>query len=200
MKCPFCGALIQSADVRCPSCGNTIPQLSVASGGQERLSSELSAHSTELEELLRYTPSAARKVVEFALLIVFGLPFTGFAILFIVLARRHGAPLIFRLFPLIFVLVGLVMIAGGLRGLVRLLTSPLIRLSAVILGKREERSTGGETTSTTYYLTMKTDDGREKEYCVPGGLFSRCERGDAGVVYMKGGCLLDFKSVRPGVS
>ncbi len=200
MKCPFCGALIQSADVRCPSCGNTIPQLSVASGAQEPLSPELSAQSAELEELLRHTPSAARKVVEFALMTLFGLPFTGFAIFFIVSSRRSGAPLIFQLFPLIFVLVGLVMIAGGLRGLVRLLTSPLIRLPAVILGKREERSRSAETTSTTYYLTIKTDDGREKEYHVPGRLFSKCERGDAGIAYTKGGCLLDFKSVRPGAS
>lgn len=196
MNCPSCGAIVEPAEVRCAQCGRTISQLGVASAGQEPLSPELSPHAAELEELLRHTPSAAPKLVQFVLTIVLGVAFTGFAIFFIVSSRRSGAPVIFQVFPVIFVLVGMAMVAGGLRVLVRLTTSPLLRLPGVVLGKREERSRASESSSTTYYLTIKSDDGREKEYPVSGRLFSKHERGDVGVAYLKGGCLLDFKSLQ----
>jgi hypothetical protein len=197
MECPGCGAQISPDDVRCRYCGSTIPQSAVASVTRRADPTELLKQSKDLEELLRYTPSGAAMSAGMVIMTVFGLIFTSFAVFFITTASRSGAPTIFRLFPFIFVLVGLGIMATGIRGLVKLSTSPLQRVPAVVAGKRQEYSSSSEGSgSTTYYLSIETEDGERKEHRVRGRLHGEVERGDAGVAYLKGGYLIDFKRVR----
>jgi hypothetical protein len=196
MNCPSCGARLMSGENECPYCGSPVEQ--------PRASSPETSHdfgpllkSRDLQELLMYTPSSVRARAGQAFLMIFGLVFTSFAIFFIVMAKRSGAPLIFRLFPMIFVLVGAGMLIGGLRGLVKLATSPLERLPAVIVGKRQQYDTDSRGSgSTSYYVTIQTEDGERKEHLVQGRLYGEVQRGDAGVAYLKGGFLLDFRPVR----
>ncbi len=196
MNCPSCGARMMSGEKECPYCGNSIEQ---AGDLSPELSHDLRAlaRSSELQGLLTYTPSSVRARAGQAILMVFGLVFTSFAVFFIVMAKRSGAPLIFRLFPMIFVLVGAAMVIGGLRGLVKLASSPLERLPAVIVGKRQHYSSNSKGSgSTSYYVTIQTEDGERKEHLVQGRLYGEVERGDVGVAYLKGGFLLDFRRVR----
>jgi hypothetical protein len=197
MQCPGCGAQISADDVRCRYCGSTIPQSAVASAARQVDLTELLKQSKDLEELLRYTPSGAAMSAGMVIMTVFGLIFTSVAIFFIVAASRGGAPTIFRVFPFIFVLVGLGIVVTGIRGAVKLSTSPLERVPAVVAGKRQEYSSSSEGSgSTTYYLSIETEDKQRKEHRVRGRLYGEVERGDAGVAYLKGGYLIDFKRVR----
>lgn len=197
MNCPFCGKAVWLEDVRCPYCRNVIPRSEASAATEHADASRLPRQSKELEELLRYTPAAAGTGVGLIILTVFGLVFTSFAIFFIVTSKAGGAPFFFRLFPLIFVLVGVGMTAAGLAGLMKLTGSPLERLPAVVVGKRQNYSSNREGSGTTsYYLTIETEDGQRKEHSVRGSLYGQVERGDAGVAYIKGGYLLDFRRVR----
>jgi len=196
MNCPSCGGRVEASELRCRYCGKLIPQSSAAEKRTD--ASQLPGQTEELEKLLRYTPSATGVGAGHVFITIFGLIFTSFAVFFIVTARRHGAPVIFQVFPLIFVLVGLAMVGGGVRGLVRLATSPLHRLPARVIGKRQEDSSttpAKGARSTTYYVTIETEDGQRKEHSVRGSLYGQLERGDAGVAYMKGGFLIDFRPV-----
>jgi len=196
MDCPACGAQIGPQDVRCRYCGNTIPQSAVGPPARQDQPLELLKQSKELEELLRYTPSAIGRGAGMALMVVFGLVFASFAIFFMVTSKKVNAPGFLRLFPLIFVLVGLGIVGAGLRGLVKLVTSPLQRIPAAVVGKRQHYSSGSRNSgSTSYYVTIRTEDGHRKEHRVRGMLFGELDRGDAGVAYIKGGYLIDF---RPG--
>jgi hypothetical protein len=197
MNCPSCGKAIRPEESVCPYCGSTIRQPAGTPAPEEINVSELRRHSRELEELLGYTPSAVRTGARLVILSVFGFVFTAFAIFFIVVSKGEGAPRVFRLFPLIFVLVGVVMMGGGIRGLVKLTTSPLERLPAAVVGKRQHYSSSSQGSGTTsYYLTIETEDGQRKEHSVRGRLYGQVERGDAGVAYLRGGYLLDFRRVR----
>jgi hypothetical protein len=130
-------------------------------------------------------------------MVVFGLVFTSVAAFFIFIASRMGAPLLFRLFPVIFLIVGIGIVMGGISGLARLTGSPLERLPSVVVGKRQHYDTDSEGSgSTTYYITLQAEDGNRKEHLVPGKLYGQLERGDTGVAYLKGGFLLDFRRVR----
>jgi hypothetical protein len=196
MDCPSCGARLITGEKECPYCGNPVEG---ARRSSQKPSHDFSAlrKSRELQELLVFTPSALRARAGQTFVTIFGLVFTSFAVFFIVMAKRMGAPGIFRFFPMIFVLVGVAMLVGGLRGLVRLAASPLERLPAVIVGKRQHYDRDSEGSgSTTYYVTIQTEDGERKEHLVEGRLYGEVDEGDAGVAYFKGGFLLDFKRVR----
>jgi hypothetical protein len=196
MDCPSCGARIIAGETECPYCRRRVQQ-SDSTPPERAKNPILSAHSRELEELLRYTPSSTVAGAGQVALVVFGSVFTAFALFFIVTSRRGGAPLFFQLFPIIFLLVGLAMVGGGIRGLVKLSTSPLERLPSVVAGKRQEYSSSSRGSgSTSYYVTIETEDGQRKEHPVRGRLYGEVQRGDVGVAYVKGGFLLDFKRVR----
>jgi hypothetical protein len=196
MNCPSCGATINTGRMECPYCGSSVQQPEIAPSEQPR-NYRLPAQGRELEELLRYTPSSMGVGVSRVVMTVFGVVFTAFAIFFITLSKRGGAPGFFQLFPLIFVFVGLLMVIAGLRGIVKLAASPLERLPAVVIGKREHYSSNSDGSgSTSYHVTIEVEGGERKEHQVRGALYSSVERGDAGVAYLKGGFLLDFRRVR----
>ena len=77
MNCPSCGASIDSGQIRCPHCGNTIPQLTVALGGQEVSPSE-GPGIEEVKKLLGRSPRPVEKVVESLVMTAGGLVFAGF--------------------------------------------------------------------------------------------------------------------------
>lgn len=196
MNCPYCGKAIRPEALRCPYCGKTLPQPAATSAGQQRSPVELLRQNRELDELLRYTPSSAGTGVGLIVMSVFGLVFASFAIFFIFIAKRSGAPPIFRFFPVIFVLVGVAMVGAGIRGLIKLATSPLERIPGIVVGKRHEYSSSSRGSgSTRYYVTIEAEDDQRKEHSVRGRVFGELQRGDTGVAYVKGGYLLDFKRV-----
>jgi hypothetical protein len=130
------------------------------------------------------------------MMLVFGLMLLGLIVFFFVLnAKRRDAAPIFQIFFAIFGLAGLAMAFGGVRGLLRLTRSPLLRLPAVVAGKREKVTTSKYSDPVIYFLTIKTEDGRTKEHTVSESVFQEVREGDAGIAYLKGGYLLDFKLV-----
>lgn len=200
MECRSCGARLLSGEDKCPYCGTHVAG---ERGPAER--SEFEFHvpkdSTELRDLLNYIPSSLPARTGQVVMIVFGLVFASFAVFFIVMASRMGAPLVFRLFPVIFLIVGIGIVMGGISGLARLTGSPLERLPSVVVGKRQDYDTDSKGSgSTTYYITLQTEDGNRKEHLVPGKLYGELGRGDTGVAYLRGGFLLDFRRLHAPVS
>jgi hypothetical protein len=87
---------------------------------------------------------------------------------------------------------GLVFVAGGIamtRGLVALRDAPVERIIAVVIKDRTDVSANnystGTSTSTTYYTTLQTRDGRRTEYRTAGALAGRLVVDDIGVAYVK---------------
>lgn len=176
MNCPFCAKEMPVGETECPHCGGSVTTPDAPS-----------PKTPHLDELLRFSPSPLWMGCGMALLTVFGLLLTGVALFLILTARREREPLGVQLLLLIFVVAGLGAVVAGFRGLAKLATSPLQRLPAVVVGKREDDS--------TQYLTIETADGRKKEHSVPWKIYSELEGGDTGVAYLKGDYLLDFKPV-----
>ncbi len=130
-------------------------------------------------------------------MLIFGLVFAGLAVFFFIVSGKRGdAPLLFQGFAVIFGLGGLALAVGGAVGLMRLTRSPLERVPAVVLGKRDKPAPRSSGETTIYFLQIRTDDGRSKEHTVNQGTYESVHEGDTGIAYLKGGYLLDFKSVR----
>jgi len=89
---------------------------------------------------------------------------------------------------LIFVAGGLAFVIGGWRtsrGLIALRDAPIQRMIAVIVKERTDVSGGENSTSTSYYATLQTEDGRRIEYKVSGALAGRVVVDDIGIAYVK---------------
>ena len=196
MECRSCGARLLSGETECPRCGARVDGESGIAGPPE-FEFRIPRESRELQNLLNYTPSSLPARSGQIFTTVFGLVFTLIAVFFILIAGRMGAPLLFRIFPVIFVIVGVGVIMHGVSGLARLTRGPLERLPAVVVGKRQHYDAdSGGSGSTTYYVTLQTENGDRKEHLLPGKLYGQLERGDTGVAYLKGGFLLDFRHLR----
>ena len=196
MECHSCGARLISGEKECPRCGKSVDG---GAGGAEtpELEFRIPAESSELRRLLDYTPSSLGARSRQIVVTIFGLVFTLFAVFFIFVASLMGAPLLFKIFPVIFLIVGVGVVMQGVSGLARLTRGPLERLPAVVAGKRQHYDTDSEGSgSTTYYVTLQTENGDRKEHLLPGKLYGQLERGDTGVAYLKGGFLLDFRRLR----
>lgn len=201
MECRSCGARLLSGEDNCPYCGTPVDD-ERARAGLPGFEFRVPKDSTELRELLNHIPSSLPARTGQVVMIVFGLVFASFAAFFIVMASRMGAPVLFRIFPVIFLIVGIGIVMGGISGLARLTGSPLERMPSVVVGKRQDYDTDSKGSgSTSYYITLQTEDGSRKEHLVPGKLYGQLERGDTGVAYLKGGFLLDFRRLHaPGSS
>jgi len=163
---------------------------------QDVTPSRLPSQSEELEELLRHKPSATGVGGRLVMMLIFGLMLVGLIVFFFIVSTIRGdAPPIFQILFAMFGLGGLAMVVGGIRGLVKLSRSPLLRLPAVVVGKRHKTS-GGRYSQEVCLLTIQTEDGNTREHAVSDTLFAEVEEGDTGVAYLKGGFLLDFKRVR----
>ena len=199
MNCPWCGAPVQDVNLRCSHCGGAIPR---PGPGEQELKGVTGtpAEAEEMEKLLRYSPSAVGPGVRLVMMVFFGVLFAGLTVFCFVVKPKGGPPpLFFKIFISVVGLGGVAMIMGGIRGLTKLSTSPLHRLPAVVVGKREKTSTSKYSDPVIYFLTIKTDDGLTKEHKVGENIYNEVDMGDTGVAYLKGGYLLDFKPVRlPG--
>jgi len=201
MECHSCGARLISGEKECPRCGARVDGEGGIAGPPE-FEFRIPKESRELRDLLNHTPSSIPARSGQIFTTVFGLVFTLFAVFFIFIASLMGAPLLFKVFPVIFVIVGVGVVMQGVSGLAKLTRGPLERLPAVVVGKRQHYDTDSEGSgSTTYYVNLQTENGNRKEHLVPGKLYGQLERGDTGVAYLKGGFLLDFRRLRlPGSS
>jgi hypothetical protein len=195
MNCPFCGKAIQTAEATCPHCGNSVAQSSsVSAQGPTRPGQH--SQDRELEELLRHTPSVVGAGARLVAMFVFGLVLVGLVVFFFIMsAKRRDAPPIFQVFFVIVGLGGLAMVVGAVRGFAKLSRSPLLRVPAAVVAKRQ-KSSGGRYSQEVCLLTVQTEDGPRKEYPVSDTLFGEVEEGDTGVAYFKGGYLLDFRRLR----
>ena len=191
MNCPFCGKMITPAERECASCGSTMAQPAESAPSERGHACQTPPQTRELEELLRYTPSAFDRNYTLLGLAVGGLILTSLAVFLIVRLAAEGERLSVWLLPIILLSVGVLMVAAGAPGLVKLATSPLDRTLAVVVRKRR-----GFPPGTLYFLRVRTDEGETKEYRVGKRLFREFEKGVTGIAYTKGGYLLDFKPVR----
>ena len=108
-----------------------------------------------------------------------------FLLIVITLLGSFGAPLIVWA---IFIAGGLVFVFGGWRtsrGLIALRDAPIQRMIVVIVKERTDVSGGENSTSTSYYATLQTEDGKRIEYKVSGALAGRIVLDDIGIAYVK---------------
>jgi hypothetical protein len=193
MECPSCGIRLMSGERECPSCGTRLEGEGGLAGPPES-EFRIAKESKEFRDLLNYLPSSVPRIAQQVSKTTFGLVFIFIAVFVILFTRDMDGDLRFWLAAVFFAIVGVGYVLVGVSGLAGLTSRPLERLLAVVVWKSEEYDTGSG--STSYYVTLQTENGNRKEHLVPGKLYSQLERGDTGVAYLKGGFLLDFRRLR----
>ena len=185
MHCPFCRKAIRLSDKDCPYCGNPIPS---ESDLEDLKPSEWLEQIMQVKEHLSYKPSPVMACIGLIALSTVGFLLMVFCTWFI-----PGELIIFKIVLIIFALLGVMMVVGGVWGLVKVATSRFARVPALVVGMREHHLSDDDS-SVSYYLTIKTEDGQTKEHAVRRKLFAKLKTGDVGVAYFKG-YLMDFKPV-----
>lgn len=124
---------------------------------------------------------------------------SAFGVVFLLVAitilAAMGAPLIIWV---VFLAGGIAFVVGGVRtsrGLIALRDAPIRRVIAVIVKERTDVSGGENSTSTSYYATLQTEDGQRVEYKLSGALAGRIVVDDIGVAYVKE-TIVDFGFTR----
>ncbi len=186
MNCPFCGKAIRPGERECPYCATPLPDPSVAAGV---VPSEWLEQVRQVRESLRHRPSPLVTSLGLIGVLLAGLATAYFCALFI-----PGEPIVLKFLLLFFALVGGLMVVGGVWGLWKVTLSQLERVPAIVVAKREQHLPD-ENLATSYYLTLKTEDGQTKEYLVRQKLFRQLNAGDVGIAYFRG-YLMDFRRVQ----
>lgn len=148
-------------------------------------------------ELLKVKPSSSRIYGRLGCGVLFGIIFAGgpLFINYILIDPVGGQPWYFRLILSLFTLLGVGMIIYGIYRLIKLSTTKLRRLPALIVDKRTSVSGGGQSSSarTTYYVTVELDDGERQELESAGKLYGKITKDDVGAAYIRERFLLDFR-------
>jgi len=215
MKCAGCGAENMAAAVVCEFCGSALE--TSADNGQQAALARVKASAVyaarnspqRLAQLPRH--SAVHKAAIYGFFVVFigsalfvfvmALGITGvFGLVAGSGARGPGAA--FSLVALCMGVVPLLLVALGVWAFWHTAhkmqtreRAPVDALAAIVLDKRMYISGGGDGSraSTEYYVTCATEDGQRCEYQVwDGALYGKLAAGDAGVVFLRAACALDF--------
>ena len=201
-KCPNCGALPSSGDLRfCGYCGTELPQPQVSTaslrgplGDVELRFQALDGHA-EVPEILTYQPRTGSATASMMGQAIFGLLFTGVAFIMTIGFAAIAGPL--AIVPLMMVVVGAVITISGFNRALTYKRSPLERMRAAVVDERIKVSGGGENSRarTTYYATLQFPDGDRREYEVGEDIASDVVPGDIGIAFVKGVALVDFRRV-----
>jgi hypothetical protein len=205
--CPTCNASLTAASARfCAYCGTALPQpeRSAALAGEERTQARFAAlrEHPRLARLMRRSPSAASATAGYGCQAAFGVLFTAVAAMIGLTLLGSGfgggSPKVVLLVPLLFVGVGVFVVAAGARRAQQLATAPTRRLPVRIADERVEVAGGGNDSRarTTYYVTVEDEHGRRTEYAAAADVAAAAAPDDMGIAYVKAFLLLDFQRVR----
>lgn len=107
-------------------------------------------------------------------------------------------PLVMAVVPLGFIGLGVFMFINVRKKMSSIETDPVRAMPVVVVDKRLSVSGGSGDSSarTQYYVTCETEAGSRDEYQVwDGKTYGRMAAGDAGILYVRAGCGLDFDRV-----
>jgi hypothetical protein len=206
--CETCGARASRIDQTfCAYCGGELPRLvrgepdAVSTGGGEAPHANLEQRFAALQAHPDYAaaqshePSAAREVTAHVGGAIFGVVFTIVALVIFGGSGAAGAPLAMRLVPLLFAVFGVAMVVKSLSQGARLAKAPLVREPRVVVDKRTHVRGTGESTRTTYFVTLEGTDARRVEARVPAALYGQVRSGDMGVSFRRGDRVIDFERI-----
>ncbi|MCE9638251.1 MAG: DUF2500 family protein [Planctomycetes bacterium] len=207
-ECPSCGARPDVSDgaLRCAFCGTPFRPAAPVALPATPSSSEVRSDrlrrvraSPQYEQLSREVPSAAEFRNSLVAQGVFGAFFAGFAVFFMAVAlggmRGAGAFVLpFVLVPGLFLVIGGTLVVKSVQSVRKLAEAPLRTKSAIVIGKREQRS-GKRNRTLTCYVTLETEEGRRVELKVPDRVYGLTAFDDAGIAWMKDEFLLDFRPI-----
>ncbi len=198
--CPDCGAVPKTLDARfCEFCGTERPRpeasTAVVVGPHGDLPARFAAlqRHAEQPELMQHTPDASKALTKPGCALAGMVPFAVVSGIMTV-AFLNTAPGPLAIVPGAMFLFGIAMVIKQMRYMKRVNSAPLERLPSLVVGERTE-VTGGEHATTTYYLTLQTEDGARRELKVDGATVGRLGQGDLGLAYLKHDLLLDFVRV-----
>jgi hypothetical protein len=194
MNCPACGASIQAGEVECSTCGETVALLDVIPSSDQLAKLGVLRELDDRDGFLRHPPAGSSWASASVAKATIGLIITIMAIVTVFLFSFLGS---FLQIVLAFfcALGGTGLIVGGLSCLAQLAESPLERLSTVVMGKIESptRIPGVH----SHHLALLTSTQGKRAVRARGALIKELGKGDAGIAYVKGGFLLDFKRMFP---
>lgn len=202
VRCPVCHAPIPfPRPAACAYCGTALPSDDgerPAAPEADLTEARLAAvrHSPEFPHLLTHTPAAGGLSAGVIVVVCFGVVFVGACIVMATFAASF-APLPFVLMPLAMGLFAVVAFATAVRKGMRRVRAPWKRVPAVVIDERTAMSGGGESSSvrTTYYALLELEDGQRLEVETPAAVAGKIAAGDAGVAYLRGDYLADFRRV-----
>jgi hypothetical protein len=194
VRCSQCGAPFRAAEERfCTYCGTQRPTPAppppTAAPDHSARFAAARAHAS-LRELMGRAPSTAGHTLG-------GLFTMGCLVLFcvvagtLVLGFNHAGAGLFAVVPCFIFGVGLFLLVTFGARMARFHGSELERKLVRVLDERTDHS-GGENSTTTYYVTLEGEDRRRSELRLEGSLAGKLTRDDIGLAYVKGDVLLDF--------
>lgn len=218
MKCSGCGAENLAGAAICEFCGSALPTVAddrpLASFTRVKASKAYAARSSpqRLARLPSYT--AVHKVATYGFFFMFiGVGLFIFVMTLVMAgmfgvvgrAMGRGPGTAFSLVPLCMAVVPALLVACGVwafwktSGKMRTHErAPVQSLAVIVVDKRTHVSGGGDDSraSTAYYVTSETEDGQRREYQVwDGEVYGKMAAGEAGVLFLRAGCALDFDRV-----
>lgn len=218
MKCPSCGADISADAASCMYCNSSVP----TSEARDRRTtfarlkaSEAFAGSGSPERIARLPKLGA---MQRAFLYVFFTMFIGGAVFMCIVALGiagvagamggaagggRGAaisivPLLFAIFPLGFIVIGVMMFRVAKGKMDKFESDPVRSIAVVVVDKRTEVSggSGKSAAATHHFVTCETEDGSREEYRVwDGAMYGKLSAGDAGILFARSNYGLDFDRV-----
>ncbi|MHC4560118.1 MAG: hypothetical protein ACYS80_22770 [Planctomycetota bacterium] len=142
--------------------------------------------SEELEELLRYTPSSIKPKAWSTFWISLGLLLIALAIIGRLESPAAAVLIVLGAYPLLI----------GVYDLFKFGTSPLKRLPSIVMDKSKKQHCSDDARSgAVLFVGIETQDGHCRDCSVSLEVFSKVEREDVGVAYIKGDRMLDFKKL-----
>lgn len=108
-------------------------------------------------------------------------------------------PIIFRIYPLLFLITLTVFGFIAIKGLRQWLYNnrqPVLYDHAVIVDKRFH--VWGSRSNTSYYITFEFEEGNRQEFMVPSRIYGQLAPGDCGTLTWQGTRFLSFERVATG--
>lgn len=198
MKCPSCGASFPEDASTCEYCGSRLPKEPIVSAdpSEERIFQQIK-ESTAFAK--RNDPSRIQQIPEPSALPMVGLAifmviWCGVGLFITAMFFMLTGPL--ALFPLAIVIFGVVGAATQANKFMSASGGRVESFPAIVAAKRTAVS-GGEHTSTSYYLTFEFEDGKRDEFPVyDGRIYGKVTEEDAGILYLRNRYAVDFERVR----
>ncbi|PQO45461.1 DUF2500 family protein [Blastopirellula marina] len=198
MKCPSCGASFPENASICEYCGSRVPEERHVSAdrSEERIFQQIK-ESTAFAQ--RNNPARIQQMPQPSSLRIVGLIFfmviwCGAGLFLTSIFWMVAGPL--ALIPLAMIIFGVFFAATRANKFLNHIGAPVDSFPAIVAGKRMAVS-GGEHTSTSYYLTFEFEDGKRDEFPVyDGRIYGKVTEEDAGILYLRNRYAVDFERVR----